>query len=137
MLLAWGGFIFEMGAVAFDRLRHRVGARWHEHPIIGRQPAGQYLGPAKEPLVLTGVIFTADDAASAEVQIKSMQAACRAGTVACLVTGSGSVSGPFRLEQMERDETYHDDFGVPGRIAYMLEFAAHSDGDGEIWSIWP
>lgn len=137
MLLGWNGFAFEMGGVAFERLRQITEARWREHEIIGRQPAGQYLGPGRQRIVLTGVIFTAEDGASAEAQVSAMQAACRSGRVGCLVSGSGSVSGPHRLERIERDETFHDADGFPGRIAYILEFAAHDDGNGQIWSLWP
>ncbi len=137
MLLAWNGFLFEMGGVAFDRLRRLSEARWRDHEIIGRAPAGQYLGPGRERITLTGVIFTAEDGASAEAQVAAMRAACRAGQVGCLVSGVGSVSGPFRLERVERDETYHDDAGAPGRIGWTLEFAAQEDGNGQVWSVWP
>ena len=137
MLLGWGRFVFEMEGVAFERLRAMTEARWADHPIIGRRPAGQYLGPGRERLILSGVIFAAEDGAGAEAQVSAMQAACRAGLVASLVTGSGSVAGPHRLERMERDETFHDAAGVPGRIGYVLEFAAHDDGNGPVWSLWP
>ena len=137
MLLAWGGFTFEMGGVAFERLRAFAEARWKEHEIIGRQPAGQYLGPGRQRLILTGVVFAAEDGAGAQAQVGAMMAACRAGRVFCLVAGSGSVSGPYRLERIERDETFHDAAGFPGRLGYTLEFAAHDDGNGQIWSLWP
>lgn len=137
MLLAWNGFVFEMGGMDFDRLRLFTEARWRDHEIIGRQPAGQFLGPGRERRILSGVIFTAEDGASVEAQLEALRAAARAGQVGCLVSGAGSVSGPHRLERIERDETFHDAAGAPGRIGWILEFAAHDDGDGRIWSLWP
>ncbi len=60
MLACWGGYVFEMGAMAFDKLSRQTRARWKEHEIIGRRPAGQYLGPDKRTVKLTGVVFPND-----------------------------------------------------------------------------
>ena len=98
MLMAWGGYVFEMGAMAFDKLTRQTKARWKDHEIIGRRPAGQYLGPDKCTLTISGVTFPNDDGAGAAAQVAALEAACLAGEVYCLVTGSGSVSGPYRLE---------------------------------------
>jgi phage protein U len=137
MLMAWGGYVFETGAMAFDKLARQTKARWKDHEIIGRSPAGQYLGPDKRPLTISGVTFPNDDGAGPAAQVLALEAACMAGEVHCLVTGSGSVSGPFRLEEIDPEETFHDAGGNPQRVGYNLTFAAHDDGDGRIWSLWP
>ncbi len=137
MLLAWGGFVFETSNLAFERLRQSSETRWRDHEIIGRQPAGQYLGPGRQRVTVTGAIFPAEDGAAPGAQIAAMQLASRKGLVSCLVSDFGSVAGPYRLERVERDETFHDAAGMPGRIGYTLEFAAHDDGAGLIWSLWP
>ena len=137
MLMCWGGSVFEAGAMAFDKLARQTKARWKDHEIIGRRPAGQYLGPDKQPLTISGVTFPNDDGAGPAAQVIALGNACEAGEVHCLVTGSGSVSGPFRLEEIDPEETYHDANGSPQRVAYNLTFAAHDDGDGQIWSLWP
>jgi hypothetical protein len=137
MLMCWGGYVFEMGAMAFDQLSRQVKAQWAEHKIIGRRPAGQYLGPDKRTLTIHGVTFPNDDGAGAAAQALALEAACEAGEVYCLVTGSGSVSGPYRLEEIDPQESFHDAAGNPGRVEYSLTFAAHDDGDGQVWSMWP
>jgi phage protein U len=137
MLMCWGGAVFEMGNMAFDKLGRQTKAQWAEHKIIGRRPAGQYLGPDKRTLKISGVVFPNDDGAGAAAQVIALEAACEAGEVNCLVTGSGSVSGPYRLEEIAPEETFHDASGNPGRVGYSLTFAAHDDGDGQIWSLWP
>jgi hypothetical protein len=137
MLMGWGGYVFEMGAMAFDKLARQTKARWKEHEIIGRRPAGQYLGPDRRSLTLTGVVFPLDDGSAAAAQVTALEAACEAGEVYCLVTGSGAVTGPYRLESIEPEESFHDASGAPGRVGYSLTFAAHDDGDGKIWSLWP
>jgi hypothetical protein len=137
MLLAWGGFTFESGGQAFDKLARQTGGRWKDHEIIGRRPAGQYLGPDKRTLTISGVTFPNDDGAGPAAQVLALEAACEAGEVHCLVTGSGSVSGAYRLETMAPEESFHDAGGRPQRVGYSLTFAAHDDGDGAIWSLWP
>ena len=137
MLAAWGGFIFEAPAPAFDKLTRNTTARWKDHDIIGRRPAGQYLGPGKMTVTLTGVTFPADDGGAGSGAIAGMEAACAAGDVNDLVTGSGSVAGAFRLESISVDESFHDVDGAPGRVGYTLNFAAQDDGAGAIWSLWP
>jgi phage protein U len=137
MLMCWGDTVFETGAMAFDKLARQTKARWKDHEIIGRRPAGQYLGPDKRTLTISGVTFPNDDGAGPAAQVLALEAACEAGDVYCLVTGSGSVSGPFRLEEIDPEETFHDANGRPQRVAYNLTFAAHDDGDGQIWSLWP
>jgi phage protein U len=137
MLMGWGPHRFEAAGVAFDELRQRAAGRWKDHDIIGRRPAGQYLGPAVEPLRLKGVVFPEYDGRAAREQIVAMQAACRAGEVHTLITGAGEVLGPHRLEHVDRTEQFHDATGAPRRIAYDLEFKSHDDGEGRIWSLWP
>jgi len=137
MLAAWGPFVFDAPAPSFDQLTRETSARWAKHEIIGRRPAGQYLGPGEKAVKLKGVVFPLDDGAAAGAAPKAMEAACEAGQVYDLVTGSGSVAGPFRLEKMKVDETFHDVNGAPGKVAYELTFAAHDDGAGAVWSLWP
>jgi len=136
MLAAWGPFVFDAPAPSFDKLVRETSARWKEHEIIGRRPAAQYLGPGRKSVVLSGVVFPLDDA-GASATVTGMEAACEAGDVNDLVTGSGSVAGPFRLEKVRVDETYHDENGGPRRVGYELIFAAHDDGAGAVWSLWP
>jgi len=137
MLMAWGPYVFEAGAMAFDKLSRQTKARWKIHEIIGRRPAAQYLGPDNRTLTIVGVVFPNDDAAGAADQVTALEASCEAGEVYCLVTGSGNVTGPYRLESVSPDESFHDAAGNPGRVGYSLTFSAHDDGDGQIWSLWP
>lgn len=136
MLMCWGGYTFEQGGMAFDKLSRQTKARWKNHEIIGRRPAGQYLGPDTRTVTISGIVFS-DDGAAGMAQVGEMEAACEAGEVYCLVTGSGNVSGPYRLESVSPEESYHDANGIPLRVSYSLTFAAHDDGNGQIWSLWP
>ena len=136
MLLGWGPHRFEVGRLAYDQLRQRTAGRWKDHDIIGRRPAGQFMGPAAEPLHLKGVVFPAD-ARDTTAKIAALQAACREGRVYSLIAGNGEVFGPHRLEQVSREETYHDGKGTAGRIGFDLEFKSHDDADERIWSVWP
>jgi phage protein U len=136
MMMAWGPHTFEAGQMAYDEFVLEAGGRWKDHEIIGRRPAGQYLGPAKEPVKLKGVFFPLD-ARAASAALRAMQEASRAGETYTLATGRGDVLGVFRLEKARRSESFHIDNGGALRVAYDLEFAAHEDGGGRIWSLWP
>ena len=137
MIAAWGPFLFDIGGLDLDKLTRMVGARWHDHDIIGRRPAGQFLGPAKKTVKITGVSFPADDGIGGPAALSGMEAAMEQGQTYPLVDGSGSVFGLYRLEKLSAEESYHDAFGQPGRVAYSLEFALQDDGTGAIFSIWP
>ena len=68
MLACWGGYVFETGDMAFDKLSRRTKAQWAKHKIIGRRPAGQYLGPDERTVKISGVVFPNDDGAGAAAQ---------------------------------------------------------------------
>ncbi len=137
MLLAWGPFRFEAGATSFEELRHRVAARWKPHEIIGRAPAGQFLGEDAETIHLKGTVYpryTGDQSAS---QIRDMQDAARKGDVNILLSGSGEVFGSFYLKTAGRDESFHEGAGQPQKLVYDLEFVACHDGNSAILTTWP
>ena len=136
VLMGWGQFRFEVGQTCFEQLRERVAARWERHPIIGRRPAGQYLGPDDEAVLLRGVIYPVDGVGDSGA-IQSIFQACRAGTVSILAAADGSIMGPYRLERAERVATDHLPTGAPQKQTYDFEFFAHDDGEGQIWSLWP
>ncbi|HEY8136276.1 MAG TPA: phage tail protein [Methylocystis sp.] len=136
VLMGWGSFRFEVGQTAFERLRERVAARWERHPIIGRRPAGQYLGPDDEGVLLTGTIYPIAGIGSSAT-IQALFQACRSGQVSILAAADGTIVGPYRLERAERGATDHLPSGAPQKQVYELEFFAHDDGEGQIWSLWP
>ncbi len=137
MLAAWGPFLFDIGALDFDKLTRETRGRWHEHPIIGRRPAGQFLGPGKKTVAISGVTFPNDDGVGAQAAIQGLEGAAEAGLVYSLVSGSGSVAGLYRLEIVKAEESFSSRMGEPGRISYHLEFALHDDGAGALFKIWP
>lgn len=134
-LLAWGALRFEAGATSYERLAQRFRARWERHPIIGRRPAGQFLGPDDEGIVLRGTVYPG--VIGAKDPIEAARDDARSGTVNLLITGSGDVLGPHRLEQIEIVETHLKEDGDPQKADYELIFFAHDDGDGQVWGFWP
>jgi phage protein U len=137
VLMAWGPYRFEAGASAYEELRHRVSARWAKHEIIGRQPVGQYLGPENETVSLRGTVYPLDAAAGASSMPRAMADECKAGNVYTLLAGDGEVFGPYRLEKCERTDSEIVGYGKPLKINYDMEFVAHVDPEGQIWSLWP
>jgi phage protein U len=136
VLMGWGPFRFECGRTAFEQLRERAAGRWEKHAIIGRRPAGQYLGPDEETVTLRGTIFPIAGIGDAGT-VQGLIDAARSGMVTTLAAADGSILGPYRLEKAERVLTDHLPGGSAQKIVYDLEFHAHDDGEGQIWSLWP
>ncbi|MBY6242220.1 phage tail protein [Methylosinus sp. Sm6] len=137
VLMGWGPHRFEVGRAAFEELRRRVHARWEKHAIIGRRPAGQYLGPGEEIVSLRGTIYPVDQGGGVELLIAALLADCRAGATHILLSESGDIAGPHRLEAAQTVESFHLPDGTPQKLVYDLDFAVHDDGFGQIWSLWP
>ena len=137
LLLAWGPFSFESGRAAYEELRHRCGGHWEEHRIIGRAPVGQYIAPDEEAIALRGTIFPLENGAGAPAMVRAMQDASKAGETYTLISGLGEVFGIFRCRKCERIESEIVVDGLPFKVSYDLEFIAHADPEGSIWSLWP
>lgn len=137
VLMGWGPHRFEVGRAAFEELRRKVEGRWEKHAIIGRRPAGQYLGPGEEVVALRGTIYPVDQGGGLEQRVSALLADCRAGKTYTLLAASGDVVGPHRLEKAEAVESFHLPNGTPQKVVYDLEFHVHDDGEGQIWSLWP
>ena len=137
VLMAWGPFQFETGAAAYEELRHRASSRWERHDIIGRRPAGQYLGPGEETVSLRGTVFPDVTGAGSAATITALLAAAQRKEVYTLLSSDGTIIGPFRLEKAERIGSFIDPAGAPLKLTYDLDFCAHDDGAGQIFSLWP
>ena len=137
VLMAWGPFQFETGAAAYEELRHRASARWEKHAIIGRRPAGQHLGPGEESVSLRGTIYPDVTGAGSAATVNALLAAAQQAQVYTLLSADGTIIGPFRLEKAESTGSFIDPAGAPQKLTYDLEFVAHDDGAGQIFSLWP
>lgn len=136
-MLQWGPYAFEANGMGYEELTHQAGGRWKDHEIIGRRPAGQYLGPDKETVKIKGVVFPLDNGAGSVRGVKALQEASRAGQTHPLATGRGELLGQYRLEKISRAEALLIDNGAALKVSYDLEFVYQEDGAGAIWSLWP
>ena len=137
VLMGWGPHRFEVGGMAYEELRRRAEPRWGKHEIIGRRTAGQYVGPGEDPVRLRGTIYPMHQGGGLDQAVDALLADSRAGKTYTLLSSNGAVMGPHRLERAEAAESYHLSDGRAQKIVYDLEFHAHDDGDGQIWSLWP
>lgn len=137
VLLAWGPYRFETGGTSFEELEHKVAQRRRRHEIIGRAPAGQYLGPDVEPVRLRGSVYPRYDGDDTARQLREMQASCQAGESYILLSGEGDIYGLFTLERMSRRESHHLTTGSAQKVTFEAEFTADVDPAGTVWSLWP
>lgn len=136
VLMGWGPFRFEVGRAAYEELTHSAEARWEKHPIIGRRPAPQYLGPGEEVVTLRGTLYTEGRQAVADM-VRDLVRAAQGGQAYMLVSADGAIVDLFRLEKARRVESHHLPTAQAQKVEYDLEFHVHVDGEGGIWSLWP
>ncbi len=106
VLLQWGPHVFTVGSMSYEELRQTAQGRWEKHPIIGRRPAGQYVGPGEEPLTVRGTVYPLSMGGSEDAQVQAVLADCSSGRVYSLVTANGDIMGSYRLERCEAVGTY-------------------------------
>ena len=137
VLLAWGPHYFTIGSMSYEELRQRAEGRWEKHAIIGRRPAGQYLGPGEEPVTVQGTVYPLAMMGGEDAQVQAIMSDCSTGQVYSLISASGDVMGPYRLERCDATGTYPDPGGNNQKIAYSFEFHPHDDGAGQVFAAWP
>jgi hypothetical protein len=137
VLMAWGPFRFEVGKAAYEELAHSTEARWEKHPIIGRRPAAQYLGPGEETVTLRGTIYPRYTGEGSAAQARDLLSAAQDKKTYTLMASDGSIIDIYRLERAKAVSTEILPEGSAQKIVYDLEFHVHDDGNGKIWSQWP
>ena len=137
VLMGWGPYLFETLQTSYEQLTHSAGGRWKDHEIFGRAPAGQFLGPDKEPITLKGTVYSDYVGDAAAQKLREMQSAAKNGEVYTLVSGFGDCFGEFRLAKMTRDESYIGAAGVAKKIAFTAEFMSYTGPNGPITNLWP
>ena len=136
MLLSWGPFVFDAGRAAYEELTVATAKRRAKHMIVGRAPAGQYLGPEETRVTLRGTVFPLDQPGAAD-QAAAMGEAAKSNASYCLIAGTGEVFGVFTLEKMQRRLTEIVVDGIALKVSYDLEFIEDVDAGGPVWSVWP
>ena len=127
VLMAWGPFNFEVGAAAYEELAHSAAARWEKHPIIGRRPAAQYLGPDEESVTLRGTIYPTATGAGSATTVDDLLTAAQGSTTYTLMSADGTIVDVYRLERARAVSSEIMPGGAQ-KIVYDLDFHVHDDG---------
>ncbi len=137
VILSWGGFVFETLGTSLEKLHHKRGARWKRHNIIGRRPAGQYLGPADECVEIEGCVWPWLSGAGSAAQLKALADASEQGLVAALCGGGGDVFGAFFLEKAPIANELFGGDGQPQKLTYTLTFGRAANPTDQVFVQWP
>jgi len=137
VLMGWGPYLFEASATSYEQLTHSAGGRWKDHELFGRAPAGQFLGPDKEPINLKGTVYSDYVGVNPAQQLLDMQSAAKRGEVYELISGFGECFGEFRLQKMTRDESFIGANGAALKIGFNAEFMSYAGPNGPVVALWP
>jgi len=136
VLLAWGPHLFTVGSMSYEELERRAAGRWMDHEIIGRRPAGQYLGPGLEPVRVIGCVFPLEMTGGEDAMIQALMADVSVGQVYSLIAMSGDVIGVYRCQVAQKRGSLATSWGADQRILYEFTFLPQEDA-GQVFGSWP
>jgi uncharacterized protein len=118
ILMALGPHRFEAKGPSYERFEHSVSGRWESVPLIGREPAQQFMGAGEATATLEGVVYPL--AMSGFDALERLEREAGQGRALILVSGYGKVFGKFGVKEMNRTETMAFTAGEPQKIEFTL-----------------
>ena len=94
-------------------------------------------GRPDRAIVLAMSAFSEAGSSLPRNEVQAIMSDCSTGQVYSLISASGDVMGPYRLERCDATGTYPDPGGNNQKIAYSFEFHPHDDGAGQVFAAWP
>lgn len=126
----WGSVIrFEVTSrkvLTFHNFKRTVGGRWKSHPIVGKKPKGEFVGPDTSGISMEATL-SADRGINPRGMLKQMEAASERGQVEYLYIGGKKVgSGKLALESISEtwDEIWNN--GELVKASTSLTFSEYS-----------
>lgn len=117
--MALGPFMFRAHGFGYTGLTQKLDTTWAEIETVGRLNALQWTGPTSEVVTINGVLFPEEWGGL--TTLEGVRLAARNGIPLMLVSLGGKILGNHAIQQIEKDQTVHNRFGAPGRVAYSIE----------------
>lgn len=137
ILLAWGPHMFQVGSMSYEELMKHNEGRWMDHDIVGRRPAGQYLGPGHEAVRVMGCVYPLEQTGAEDALIEGLLADVTSGRVYSLISASGDVMGVYRCQRADKRGSMATAAGQDQKIFYEFTFVPQEEGDGPTFGAWP
>lgn len=127
-MMSLGGFAFRVRQAPVDEIERAAAWRWEPMERIGAAPAWQFVGPAEQTIVLTGVTFPA--VSGFPDPAEAMREEAGRGEPLRMMDGTGRILGMWTVRRIEERRTALIDTGSPRRVEYRLELALHTPASG-------
>lgn len=119
MMLALDLFIFEIGTLPYQELRHRFEWRFGESERFRARPAAQFLGPGAETVELQGVLYPGDGIGD-YASIETLKDMAKTGTAYVLSAGTGEILGAFTIAGLDLTKGVFFEDGAPRKSDFTL-----------------
>ena len=90
----WGTIVFSVNSnklFSFQGMERSYSAQWEEHPIIGRRPKLEFMGPAMDEIKLE-VILDAEQGVKPRAMLKKFREAAKKGKAYYFYIAGGKVA---------------------------------------------
>lgn len=118
-----GPYMFHSTHFGYNKLGHGFSTNWAEIEIVGGFNIGQWTGGQSEKINISGVIFPEEFGGIATME--ALQLASLSGVVLPLITLSGKVFGNFRIDSLDEDQAFHNQFGRPRKSEFTISLTKH------------
>lgn len=125
MMMALGMFVFGLPTLAYQTLRRQSTYRHASNARMGAAPAYQFVGPGDDTITLSGWIAPEVSGSGGSLELLRRMAAT--GKAYMLVDGTGQVYGAYVIPDILEDQTEHNAFGMPRRIAFTVQLQRVDD----------
>lgn len=117
-MMALGMFVFMLQTVPYQDFQHQMAWRHPSNARIGLRPISQFLGPDKESITLSGVLYP--ELTGGKVSLMALQLMAETGKAWSLIEGSGAIHGMFVIESLSRTKSIFFSDGSARKIEFTL-----------------
>ncbi|CNJ93697.1 phage P2 GpU [Yersinia mollaretii] len=118
-MMALGMFVFMLKTVPYQDFQHQMAWRHPSNTRIGLRPISQFIGPDKESITLSGLLYP--ELTGGKVSLMALQLMADTGKAWSLIEGNGAIHGMFVIESISRGKSIFFRDGSARKIEFTLK----------------
>ncbi|OCQ54489.1 Phage P2 GpU [Photorhabdus australis subsp. thailandensis] len=131
MMAALGLFVFMLKTTPYQSLQYQQSWRHAFNSRIGLRPAGQFLGPDNDTMILSGSLYP--EITGGRLSLVALQVMADSGKAWSFIDGSGTVYGMFIIESIDQTKTELMSNGAARKIDFTLKLRRVDSSLGEMF----
>lgn len=128
VMMKLGPYTFSISTAAYQELTRSTEYRWGAQERIGQREALQFVGPGKDTIDLTGVVYPKYRGGFG--QLNEMRASAAAGQPLMMVAGTGRLMGRWCIEGITENQSIFLGAGRPRKQTFTLKLRKYGDAAG-------